>query len=83
MGTFYNWLNVADYTMALTGLAFSKEEGDGLVGRCASHLGQVIRDDLPLNHLHIINQFGGLVGEGSDPIGPYVEHARRLKALGL
>ena len=83
VGTFYNWLNFADYNMALTGLAFSKEEGDGLVGRCASHLGQVIRDDLPLNHFHVVNQLAGLVGEGADPIGPYVEHARRLKALGL
>ena len=83
VGTFYNWLNFADYNMALTGLAFSKEEGDGLVGRCASHLGQVIRDDLPLNHFHVVNQLAGLVGEGADPIAPYLEHARRLKALGL
>ena len=83
VGTFYNWLNFADYNMSLTGLAFHKEASDGLVGRCASHLGQVIRDDLPLNHFHIVNQFAGLVGEGSDPISPYVEHARRLKALGL
>lgn len=83
VGAFHNWLNPADYQMALTSLAFSKEEGDGLVGRCASHLGQVIRDDLPLNHFQIVNQIGGLVGEGADPIGPYVEHARRLKALGL
>lgn len=83
VGTFYNWLNPADYNMVLTGLAFRKEAGDGLVGRCASHLGQVIRDDLPLNHFHIVNQIGGLVGEGADPISPYVEHARRLKALNL
>lgn len=83
VGTFYNWLNFADYNMALTGLTFRKEAGDGLVGRCASHLGQVIRDDLPLNHFHVVNQFGGRVGEGADPISPYVEHARRLKALGL
>ena len=70
VGTFYNALNPADYTMALSGLAFQKEAGDGLVGRCASHLGQVIRDDLPLNHLHLVNQFWGLVGDGADPIGP-------------
>lgn len=83
VGTFHNWLNPADYTMALSGLAFRKEAGDGLVGRCASHLGQVIRDDLPLNHFHIVNQIAGLVGEGADSISPYVDHARRLKALGL
>lgn len=83
VGTFYNWLNPGDYIMAMTGVAFNKEVGDGLVGRCASHLGQVIRDDLPLNHLHLINQIGGLVGDGSDPVGLYVEHARRLRALGL
>lgn len=83
VGTFHNALNPADYIMTLSGLAFQKEAGDGLVGRCASHLGQVIRDDLPLNHFQLVNQFWGLVGDGADPIGPYVEHARRLKALGL
>lgn len=83
VGTFYNALNPADYLMKLTGLTFRKEASDGLVGRCASHLGQVIRDDLPLNHFHAVNQFHGLVADGVDPVRLYVDHARRLKAEGL
>lgn len=83
VGTFYNALNPADYLMKLTGLTFRKEASDGLVGRCASHLGQVIRDDLPLNHFHAVNQFHGLVADGVDPVRLYVDHARRLKAAGL
>jgi triacylglycerol lipase len=84
VGQFYNALNEADYVMALSGLAFKKEAGnDGLVGRCSSHLGEVIRDDYPMNHFQSVNQLSGLVGPGVDPVALYVEHARRLKAEGL
>jgi len=84
VGQFYNALNEADYVMALSGKAFSREaDNDGLVGRCASHLGQVIRDDYPMNHFQSVNQLGGLTGPGVDPVALYVEHARRLKAAGL
>lgn len=83
VGRFYRVLNPADYFMAFTHLAFRTEDGDGLVGRCASHLGQVIRDDYPMNHFHAVNQFWGLVGDGVDPVELYLEHARRLKQAGL
>jgi triacylglycerol lipase len=69
--------------MSVSGLAFKDEDNDGLVSRCSSHLGEVIRDDYPMNHFHSVNQLMGLVPEGVDPVGLYVEHARRLKQAGL
>lgn len=64
---------------------FVREAGqcDGMVGRCSSHLGQVIGDDYPLDHFDIVNQSLGLVGKGAEPIRLFVEHARRLKAANL
>ena len=64
---------------------FVREAGqcDGMVGRYSSHLGTVIGDDYPLDHLDIVNQSLGRVGKGADPVRLFVEHARRLKAAGL
>jgi triacylglycerol lipase len=83
VGQFYRALNLSDYVMTLTHQAFRKERSDGLVGQCASHLGQVIRDDYPMNHFHAVNQFLGLVGKDVDPVQLFVEHAARLKSAGL
>jgi triacylglycerol lipase len=84
IGQFYRALNQADYLMALSSKAFTREaENDGLVGRCSSHFGQVIRDDYPMNHFQSVNQMSGLVGPNVDPVALYVDHARRLKAAGL
>lgn len=83
VGQFYRAANPSDYLMSLTHLAFKKEASDGLVGRCASHLGQVIRDDYPLNHFHLVNQLFGLVGSEVDPVELYLDHAKRLKSAGL
>lgn len=65
--------------------SFVKEVGhcDGMVGRFSSHLGQVIGDDYPLDHLDIVNQSLGAVGKGADPLRLFTEHAARLKAAGL
>jgi triacylglycerol lipase len=89
---YYSWggvshwttgIDPSDFLMWLTGLPFS-EPNDGLVGRCSSHLGQVIRDDYPINHLDEINQVLGLHGfGGTDPVQLMIEHAQRLKAAGL
>jgi triacylglycerol lipase len=57
-------------------------DNDGLVERCSTHFGKVLRDDYPWNHLDLINQLGGATG-ASDPAPVYVQHAARLKALGL
>ncbi|MBC3501279.1 triacylglycerol lipase [Pseudomonas sp. SWRI59] len=65
--------------------SFVKENGhcDGMVGRFSSHLGQVIGDDYPLDHLDIVNQSLGAVGKGAEPVRLFTEHAARLKAAGL
>jgi len=64
---------------------FRREAGhcDGMVGRYSSHLGTVIGDDFPLDHFDIVNQTFGLVGKGANPVGLFVEHARRLHDAGL
>ncbi|MGY2401084.1 esterase/lipase family protein [Pseudomonas sp. SDO5271_S396] len=65
--------------------SFVREKGqcDGMVGRYSSHLGKVIGDDYALDHFDIVNQSMGLVGKGAEPIGLFVEHAKRLKAVGV
>jgi triacylglycerol lipase len=83
IGQFYRGLNPSDYVMALTHQVNPSGQDDGLVGRCSSHLGQVIRDDYPMNHFHAVNLFWGEVGPGVDPVQLYVDHAQRLKDAGL
>jgi triacylglycerol lipase len=78
-----NLLDPSDYGMTLTSLAFA-EANDGLVGRCSSHLGQVIRSDYFQNHLDEVNQLFGLTAPlATSPITLYRQHANRLKNLGL
>lgn len=79
-----NPLDVGDAMLAVTKLAFLFEENDGLVGRCSTHLGKVIRDDYTMNHIDEVNQIFGLGGLfTTDPLPLYREHARRLKNAGL
>lgn len=59
-----------------------KPDNDGLIERCSTHFGKVLRDDYPWNHLDLINQVSGATG-ASDPVPVYLQHAARLKALGL
>lgn len=78
-----NVLDPADALLGLTWLSIG-EANDGLVGRCSSHMGQVIRDDYTLNHTDEVNGMFGLRGLWStNPVQLYVSHARRLKAAGL
>jgi triacylglycerol lipase len=83
VGQVYNLLDPGDYALAISALPFLGKPSDGLVGPCSSHLGQVIRDNYPMNHLHTINQLFGLVGLGANPVGLYRVHANRLKLAGL
>ncbi|MEQ7920593.1 triacylglycerol lipase [Xanthomonas sp. WHRI 1810A] len=80
-----NLLDVTNVTCRIFARTFTKERGqsDGMVGRFSSHLGTVIGDDYPLDHLDIVNQRLGLVGKGANPVGLFLEHAERLKAAGL
>ncbi len=79
-----NFLDISDATLGLTGSLFGFEQNDGLVSRCSSHWGQVLRDDYAWNHGDEINQVFGLRGLfASDPVAFYRVHANRLKNLGL
>ena len=78
-----NVLDITDGAMGLASVTHS-EDNDGVVGRCKSHMGQVIRDDYTLNHLDEVNWTFGLRGVGtSDPLAIYVQHVQRLKNSGL
>lgn len=90
---YYSWggtsvlTNVFDASDALLGassLFFGFEQNDGLVGRCSSHLGSVLRDDYGWNHLDEVNQIVGIRGLfASNPVSVIRAHANRLKNAGL
>jgi triacylglycerol lipase len=82
-GILTNVLDISDAGMALTSF-FYNGANDGLVGRCSSHLGDVIRDNYFQNHLDEVNQILGLVSIfESNPVTLFKSHANRLKNLGL
>ena len=82
-----NLLDISDLALAATGLAFLGQrdwQNDGLVGRCSSHLGKVIRDNYLMNHLDEVNQVVGLTSLfETDPVVVVRNHANRLKKAGL
>lgn len=79
-----NPLDDTDDFLSLTSLVYS-EPNDGLVGRCSSHLGVVIKDDYFHNHLDETNHLLGLTPwlVEKDPRDIFRAHANRLKNLGL
>ncbi|MBH1971967.1 triacylglycerol lipase [Moraxellaceae bacterium AER2_44_116] len=78
-----NILDPLDVFFGITGL-ISKEANDGLVGKCAGHFGQVIRDNYPHNHGDAINQLFGIRGLFTPaPTDLYRQQANRLKVAGL
>ncbi|MGH8493172.1 MAG: lipase family alpha/beta hydrolase [Moraxellaceae bacterium] len=82
-GHLTNVLDPLDLPLAATGIVFP-EANDGLVGRCSSHLGQVIRDNYNMNHLDEVNQLLGLVSLfETDPKAVFRQQANRLKGAGL
>jgi triacylglycerol lipase len=77
-----NALDISDPALGLTSL-FYDQANDGLVDRCSSHLGDVIRDDYFHNHLDEVNQVLGLVSIfESNPTSVFRAHANRLKNAG-
>lgn len=82
-GVLTNALDLGDPALGLTSLFYSGAN-DGLVGRCSSHLGDVIRDDYFMNHLDEVNQLLGLVSVfETNPKSVFRAHANRLKNAGL
>jgi triacylglycerol lipase len=82
-GLLTNALDVSDAPLGLSSI-FYPEANDGLVGKCSSHLGTVIRDNYFQNHLDEVNQILGLVSIfESNPTTLFRAHANRLKTAGL
>jgi len=82
-GVLTNAFDIFDPGLGLTSLFYS-EANDGLVGRCSSHLGDVIRDNYFMNHLDEVNQILGLVSIfETNPKTVFRTHANRLKNQGL
>lgn len=79
--TFNNYRDPLDYAMTITGLLMDGPS-DGLVERCASHLGKVVRDDYRINHTDEMNHLFGLTGT-TDVKSIYRQHANRLQLEGL
>lgn len=86
-GVLTNPLDPTDAMFGLTSLAFlgkSDWQNDGLVGRCGSHFGQVIRDNYFMNHIDQVNLLFGLTSLfETNPKAVYRQHANRLKLAGL
>ena len=79
-----NGWDISDLLLDTFASKYFSEEHDGLVGRCASHWGKVLKDNYAWNHLDEINQVFGLVGRSApSPLAFYVQHANRLKQVGL
>jgi triacylglycerol lipase len=82
-GILTNALDVSDAAMGLTSFFYSSAN-DGLVSRCSSHLGTVIRDNYFYNHLDEVNQVLSLTSLfESNPKTVFRAHANRLKNAGL
>lgn len=79
-----NFWDISDTLLDTFASKYFTEAHDGLVGRCASHWGKVLKDNYDWNHLDEINQVFGLVGRNApSPLAFYVQHANRLKQVGL
>ncbi|MHC1478626.1 esterase/lipase family protein [Frateuria aurantia] len=79
-----NPLDASDYVLGIASLFFAGRPNDGLVERCSSHWGQVLRDDYPWNHFDEVNQLFGLRGALSpDPAEVLRVQLNRLKQAGL
>lgn len=79
---FTNWLDPTDFIWGITRLAMN-EKSDGVFGRCSSHWGNTLRDDLRLNHLDEANHLFGITSPRLNPVMLYLQQANRLKNLDL
>jgi len=78
-----NIFDISDVALALTSL-FYDEDSDGLVGKCSSHFGKVLRDNYSMNHLDEVNQLFAMTSIfETDPVAVFRSHANRLRTAGL
>lgn len=83
VGTLTNVLDV-DSLLGPASLYYGLQPNDGLIEKCSTHWGEVIRDDYPWNHIDEINHTFGLRGLFTpDPVAFYRSQVNRLKNLGL
>ena len=90
---YYSWTGVSQTTnlldidsilMQLGPLSYGHKDNDGMVARCSTHIGHVIRDNYRLNHTDLANMMFGLTGLFSpDPVTLFRQHANRLNLQGL
>lgn len=91
---YYSWTGTSQLTNALdlvdvgastlAPLTYGNLDNDGVVPRCSTHFGKVIRDNYDLTHLDEVNLVLGMRGLfAPDPVGLYRQHANRLKLQGL
>lgn len=89
---FYSWSGIGVKTNVLDPLdllieATSKgipQPNDGMVEKCSSNFGKVIRSDYDLNHLDVMNWVFGLRrASATNPLSIYRMHANTLKLQGL
>ncbi|MCU1716109.1 lipase family alpha/beta hydrolase [Pseudomonas sp. 5P_3.1_Bac2] len=80
-----NLADISDLITVIGSKTFTREkQNDGLVGRCSSHLGMVIRDNYRINHLDEVNHALGLTNLfETNPLTVYRQQANRLKLAGL
>ena len=78
-----NWTDVTDPFLGLTSLAFGNEDSDGLVGVCATKMGNVIGTHYDMNHVDAINHLFGARSWWTNPVSLYRSQANRLKNRGL
>jgi triacylglycerol lipase len=82
-GLLTSYLDPSDMPMKLSAGVYS-ESSDGLVGKCSSHFGEVIRDNYAMNHLDQVNQLFGLTALfGPNPKSVFRSHTSRLRNAGL
>lgn len=80
---FTNWTDVTDPFLGITALAFGNEQSDGLVGVCATKMGNVIGTHYDMNHVDAINHLFGARSWWTNPVSLYRSQANRLKNRGL
>ncbi|MFE8072314.1 alpha/beta fold hydrolase [Marinobacteraceae bacterium S3BR75-40.1] len=82
-GVWTNWTDISDPFLGITSKAFGSERNDGLVGVCATMMGNVIGTHYDMNHVDAINHILGARSIWTNPVSLYRSQANRLMNRGL